>query len=304
MKNFKVFASLVLAVATVSTLSAETRCPANVASLAFRLVNDHYIIVPVSINHAGPYSFLLDTGAQITMVDPSLAAQLHLATEGQAKVASVGTQASASFARLDRLEAGTHAVANQKVLVYDLDNLQVAGLHIQGVLGEDFLEQFDMLIDNAHSVLCLDDSAAMSAKVKGTHVALVTLAQPTNNTSVPSPLVVAARISDGKRPLRLELDSGANLSILYDVRDYMDLGLLSLAASRGKRVDGAEKSYSTLPLQEVKIGSLDLPEVTFVTRRGSERNPHMAELDGLLMMGLFRRVFVDHTNHFAVLEPW
>src|ERR1019366_5419903 len=98
MTILKGFASLVLAGATASTLSAETRCPANVASLAFRLVNDHYIIVPVSINHAGPYSFLLDTGAQITMVDPSLAAQLHLATEGQAKVASGVTQDSASLA--------------------------------------------------------------------------------------------------------------------------------------------------------------------------------------------------------------
>src|ERR1017187_8020929 len=111
MKNFKIFASLVLAVATVSTLSADPRCPANVASLAFRLVNDHQMIVPVSINHAGPYNFLLDTGTQITMVDPSLASELHLAPEGRAGVGSVGPRAPASFARLDRLEAGTHAVA-------------------------------------------------------------------------------------------------------------------------------------------------------------------------------------------------
>jgi hypothetical protein len=304
MTNFKGFASLVLAAATVSTLSAETRCPGNVASVPFQIVNRRQIILAVSVNHSVPFRFLLDTGAQKTIIDASLAAELHLQTQDNATVAGVGYRGSASLAQVDQLQAGSHVVANQLVLIYDLQNVISEDLPIRGILGEDFLEQFDMLIDNAHSVLCLDDSAAMSAKVKGTHVALVTLAQPTNNTSVPSPLVVAARISDGKRPLRLELDSGANLSILYDVRDYMDLGLLSLAASRGKRVDGAEKSYSTLPLQEVKIGSLDLPEVTFVTRRGSERNPHMAELDGLLMMGLFRRVFVDHTNHFAVLEPW
>jgi hypothetical protein len=25
--------------------------------------------------------------------------------------------------------------------------------------------------------------------------------------------------------------------------------------------------------------------------------------DGVLTIGLFRRVFIDHTEHFAVLEP-
>ena len=164
MTKFKGFASLVLAATIVSTLSAETHCPGNVASVPFRLVNRHQMIVPVSINHAGPFSFLLDTGTQMTMVDPALAAALHMETTGKAEVASVGMQSAASFAQAALLEAGSHSVANQKVLVYDLANLQATGLNIQGVLGEDFLEQFDMLIDNGHSLLCLDDSAAMRAE--------------------------------------------------------------------------------------------------------------------------------------------
>ena len=180
MTNFKWFASFVLAATIVSTLAAETHCPGNVASVPFHLVNRHQMIVAVSVNHSGPYNFLLDTGTQITMVDPSLAAELHLSTQGSAEVAGAGFHASASFAQLDLLEAGSHAVANQKVLVYDLQNLQSAGLHIQGVLGEDFLEHFDMLIDNAHSLLCLDDSAAMRAEVKGQHVALLTPAGSDN----------------------------------------------------------------------------------------------------------------------------
>ena len=156
MTNFKWFASLVLAATIVPTLAAETHCPGNVASLPFRFVNRHQIVLAVSINHTGPYNFLLDTGTQITMIDPSLAAELHLDTQGAAVVAGAGSRQSASFAQLDLLEAGSHAVANQKVLVYDLQNLHSADLHIQGILGEDFLEHFDMLIDNAHNLLCLD----------------------------------------------------------------------------------------------------------------------------------------------------
>src|SRR5208337_947162 len=120
MTTFKAFASLVLAAATVSTLSAaDTHCPGNVASVPFRLVNRHLIVLSVSINHTGPYNFQLDSGMQLTMIDPSLAAELHLETQGAALVAGAGSRQSATFAQLDLVEAGSQSVANQKVLVYD-----------------------------------------------------------------------------------------------------------------------------------------------------------------------------------------
>ena len=153
MTSFKLFASLVLTATAVSTLTAETHCPGNAASLPLRVVNRHQMIVSVSVNHAGPFNFLLDTGTQMTMLDPTLAATLKLATSGAAEVASAGVSASASFAQVELIEAGSRSAANQKVLVYDLKNLQATGLDIQGVLGEDFLEQFDMLIPTLAVVL-------------------------------------------------------------------------------------------------------------------------------------------------------
>src|SRR5664280_3733328 len=97
MANFKWLASFVLAANMVPALLAETHCPGNVESVPFRLVNRYQMIVPVSVNRSGPYNFLLDTGTQITMLDPSLVAKLHLNTQGTAVVASVGSHASASF---------------------------------------------------------------------------------------------------------------------------------------------------------------------------------------------------------------
>ncbi len=43
--------------------------PGNVASLPFRFVNGQQIVLAVSINHTGPYNFLLDSGTQSTMID-------------------------------------------------------------------------------------------------------------------------------------------------------------------------------------------------------------------------------------------
>src|SRR5664280_1006622 len=126
MSTLKVFASLVLAATLVPALTAETHCPGNVASLPFLLVNRHQIILPVSINHAGPYDLLLDTGAQMTTLDSSLAVELRLDKQGEALVEGIGSRQSAFVAHLDLLEAGSHAVANQRVIVSDLKNLQLS----------------------------------------------------------------------------------------------------------------------------------------------------------------------------------
>jgi hypothetical protein len=303
MATFKWFASFVLAATIVSTLSAETHCPGNVASLPFRFVNRHQMIVAVSVNHSGPYNFILDTGSQITMVDTSLAASLHLATQGSAEVVSVGKHASASFARLDLLETGSHSVNNQKVLVYDLKNLQATGLDIQGVLGEDFLEQFDMLIDNAHRLLCLDEAGTMRTEVKGSHVALEIPASTMDDATLPKPLIVVSRLSDGRRPIRLKLDSGTNVSFLYNTDEYMALGLYRGAPMHGGTSE-SQRTFMALPPQNVRIGSVEIQKVPFTTLIGAQKDSRTSNFDGLLAMGLFRQIFIDHADHFAVLQPW
>jgi hypothetical protein len=306
MSAFKWFASFVLAATIVPALPAEPHCPGNVASVPFRLVNRYQMIVEVSVNHSGPYNFLLDTGTQMTMVDPALAAELHLKTQGSAEVAGVGFLASAPFAQLDLLEVGSHAVANQKVLVFDFQNSHSVDLHLfRGVLGEDFLSEFDVLIDNAHNLLCLDDSARMRADVKGLHIALLEPTRAANGTPALMSLIIVARLSDGERPVRLRLDSGTNVSFLFNTYLYLPLGLLRSTSLLGGGLDGAQHPYATIPLQHLRIGPLEIPRVPFVTFADSpEGLSRTSAFDGLLTLGHFRRIFICHAKHFAVLEPW
>ena len=301
MATFQWFSSLVLATTIVPALAAEAHCPGNVASVPFRFVNRHLIVLAVSINHTGPYDFLLDSGTQITMIDPSLAAALHLDTRGMAVVAGVGSGQSATYAQLDLVEAGSHAVAKQKVLVYNLQSFP-ADSHLQGILGEDFLEHFDLLIDNAHRLLCLDDSAAMRAEVKGPHIPLLAAAEADLAGALPAFLLITARLSDGLRPVRLLLDFGANEPILFNTAQYMLLRPSQDVALLGSALDGARPAFSSLPLQDVKIGSLALARVPFVSTT-TDKNSYVQGFDGVLTMGLFRRVFIVHADHFAVLEP-
>jgi hypothetical protein len=301
MSIFKWFESFILAATIVPALPAEPRCPGNVASVPLRLTNSQQMIIAVSLNHTGPYNFLLDTGTQISMIDPSLAADLHLKTQDSAVVAGVGFSAGASFAQLDLLEVGSHAVANQKALVFDIKNPQSVDLHYRGVLGEDFLSQFDVLIDNAHNLLCLDISGTMRADVKGPHIALLPTARTTGDSPSFSSLIISARLSNGGRSVRLKLDSGTNAPFLFDSPQYMAPGSIRRV---GGGLNGTQRSFATSPPQNLKIGPLEFPGVSFSTFADSQKDSRTSAFDGLLTFRLFRRVFISHADHFAVLEPW
>jgi hypothetical protein len=53
----------------------------------------------------------------------------------------------------------------------------------------------------------------------------------------------------------------------------------------------------------VKIGSLKLSGVPFVSLAGTQKDSRAKGFDGVLTLGLFQRVFIAHADHFAILEP-
>jgi hypothetical protein len=99
-----------------------------------------------------------------------------------------------------------------------------------------------MLIDNAHNLLCLDDSSAMAADIKGPHIALMAPARATNGMPALRSLIIAARLSDGARPVRLKRDSGTNVSFLFYAARYLPLELLARTSLLGGAFDRAQTS--------------------------------------------------------------
>ena len=76
------------------------------------------------------------------------------------------------------------------------------------------------------------------------------------------------------------------------------------ASLLGRNVDGKQREFSVLPPEDVGIGPLELPKVAFVTLDGAKKDSRTTAFDGLLPTNLFRRIFIDHAEHFAVLDPW
>lgn len=302
MANRTWLAILTLIAAIAPALPAETHCPGNVASVPLRHANAYQMIVAVSLNHSGPYDFLLDTGTQMTIIDPAIASDLHLCSAGRAAIVGVGFHESVGMADLDTLAVGDHSISDQRILVSDLSTLKPVNLSIQGILGEDFLQNFDMLIDNSHGVLCLDDTNAMRADLKGSHLPLLPQ-EPTQGAPAARSLVLNVHFRRGMRLVRMKLDSGANAPFLYRPNECLDIGIVEGASWHGSGANGKQQAFVPLPSQEMKIGDVELPKVPFLALRDEGKSAHTSAFDGLMPTGLFRRVFVSRGGEFAILDP-
>src|SRR5215469_8925328 len=175
MSILNLLTAISLAAFSVTALRGERHCPGNGPSVPLRVVQETLIVAPMTINGSGPYDFLVDTGAQITTIDPRLAARLNLRTEGITGVSGVASFGRKNFTHLAKVEIGGHPVDDVLAIVDDLLQLHQADAKIRGIVGEDYLAHFDLLIDNEHRMLCLDESGTIAAEMKGFHV---TLEQP------------------------------------------------------------------------------------------------------------------------------
>jgi Aspartyl protease len=303
-RTIPLLVSVTLAMVALPTLQAEPHCPAGIASVTPRFVQRALIVIPVKINQKGPFDFMVDTGSQITVVEPSLAAELGLKPQGVVGLVSVARYAQASVTALDTLEAVSQVVEKPFVVVQDLGPIQAADPRIRGVLGENFLSHFDLLIDYAHKLLCLDGTGAMRESVRGERIPLVAPQNPEGEVPFMERLVIAVHLSGtGTRQILLQLDSGSDGLILYASGNETKSALLKQATLQEGNVSKAQRAFAVLPPQDMRIGTHTLSHVYFVTPVSVEQNVPTMEADGVLPSVLFQRVFISGGDHFVVFDP-
>ena len=304
-RRFQLLAAVSLALVILPVVEAEPRCPGNTASVTPRLVRDALIVIPVRINQAGPFDFMVDTGSQVTVIDPSLASELNLKAQGRVGLVSVVNFAQASATVLDTLEADSHVIEKSPAIVQDLRPIQAADPHIRGVLGESFLAHFDLFVDYGHKLLCLDETSAMRDSVRGERISFIRPQHPEDELPFLERLVVSVRLSGtGKQPILLQLDSGSDGPILYPGSDQPEVqALVQSATLQGANTTDAQRAFAVLPTQTMQIGNRILTHVSLVTPVAVAKNLPPQREDGLLPTVLFQRVLISGRGHFVVFDP-
>ena len=301
MSIFRYIVLATIAVLAVPATQAKARCPGGLPSIRPRFAEQAIPIIPVTVNDSGPWDFVLDTAAEVTTVDPALAEELHFKPEGTRTVIGAGFSAQAAYARAEWVRAGAHAIHRLLVFVQPLGQIQISDRRVRGILGQNFLEQYDLLIDYIHGLVCLDDSGKLRANISGEHIALAAPENSEGELPFTRPLILPVT-GISERPLRLQLDSGINAPLLFDAMWVNSLPLGGAVVS-ARGTDSRSRDYAALPPRDIQVGRHRLRQISFfVSTHPNGETPHTG-IDGVLPAGLFGSFFVSARDGFAVLVP-
>ena len=241
------------------------------STVAFELFHDYLIVLHGTAGPLTGLNFLLDTGATPSVLDPSLAAKLRLASVPTEIAVLQGTTSGAT-ATLPSLQIGPISCRSLPVLIKDLSFVQkVLPVHLDGIVGLDVLGQAAFVIDYASRTIKFGpDDLADFVPLQISH-GLAMLSTIVN-----------------QKPAQLLLDTGAPSLILFRPKG-------SSNAHAGPVSSGSigEHSQTTLRLTSLAVGPATIHHPTAYVVP-SESDPDLDFAGVLSPTGLgFRRVSID-----------
>ncbi|MCK5116664.1 MAG: aspartyl protease family protein [Candidatus Aegiribacteria sp.] len=141
---------------------------------------ENYIVVPATMNAALEGRFLLDTGADATVVVPQLAKRLGLKTTHY-HIGGVagGKKIKVPLSNIDALSIDGHSTALDPVAIVDINKDPGPYGKTDGVIGSDFLRKFPVTIDYPRSELIFEETASLEKRKQNGTVLKLTLLEET-----------------------------------------------------------------------------------------------------------------------------
>jgi hypothetical protein len=121
--------------------------PSRTSTIKMHVIQGRPVVDHVYLNGSGPYKFLLDTGAHSNQVDAKLAHALGLKPSYKVEMFTASSAVRVPAGRIAQVELGIAGVTSQEFLFTNLQGVRELSSGIQGVLGQEFLANFDYLLD-------------------------------------------------------------------------------------------------------------------------------------------------------------
>lgn len=247
------------------------------------------ITLPIHINGQGPFHFVVDTGAERTVISRELAARLALTSDGPIKVNSIAGIAEVNTVIIPRLSYGHGEMPFVKAPVLEGENLGA-----QGLLGLDSLSDKRLVIDFRKRTMDISDS---HERVEG--------------FDDPDAIVVRARRRFGQLILVDTQANGEKVHVILDTGTDTSIGNMALLhkLTRKRKIDGLRPTELTSVtgqtivggwniIQKVRIGGFNINNLAVIftdvspfRQLGLQDTP--ALLLGMDVLQRFDRVAVD-----------
>jgi len=286
-KRSVAFIFLCLAVVARS-LAASTPNPD--PNVPVETLRGYLMVVSVTVNDRGPYSFLVDTGTNTTLIDPALAQELKLTPVDRMTLGSMGQSVTAARYYLQGFRVGAASVSHLEALAVPLPQLQALDRRIRGVLGMNFLLQFSFLFDYEQQKLEIYPFPELAHAPEGTRVRA-----EINDWRLLIPVTSKA---SSRGTWKLTLDSGISELLVFENRVAWTGGGFDRCLQDGCLTEISTNLSSQnapmLRVHELTIAETGMHDVPVVVLQANQ--PPADPSDGLLPTSVFGSVFFDRTN--------
>ncbi len=233
--------------------SQETAVPASTATaqdplidtIAMEAERNRRMTVPVTIMGQGPFRFMVDTGAQATVLSSELAEQLQLHDRDNALLVGMASSRAVETTMVPDFALGSRTFTIRTAPIVAGSNIGRA----DGILGLDSLQNQRVLLDFKHEELSIADSFGAS-EVRGYDI------------------VVRARERLGQLIVHRARINGVATSVIVDTGAQSSIGNLALQERMRRRTDledtvmtdvnGIEISGQTHLIRTMDLGDVRL----------------------------------------------
>jgi predicted aspartyl protease len=168
-------------------------------AIDLQMIDGHPIVETVLLNGSGPHVFLIDTGSAENYLDPEVAASMFLKPTLRTSVITSGGKKMVTGVEDVEIAVNTVRIRHCRFLLDGMEQARVIDPGIEGILGQEFLANFDYLLDLKHKRLELGGRQVLPAAIR------VSLQTSQHRPLIPTSMGL------------LVLDSGANRPVFFGI---------------------------------------------------------------------------------------
>lgn len=251
--------------------------------------------VPIMVNGQGPFRFIIDTGADRTVISKELAERLALPTAGKARLVSMSGVDSVHLVKIDRVKVS----AKRELRSIEAPALSEKHIGADGLLGIDALKGQRVMLDFAAETMTVEPGNTKAVR---------------DAPSAPDVIVVRARSRLGQLVL---VDADANGEEVWVVVDTGGQNSVANTAFRRlmikgtppggfRQVDLISVVGNRIPAEYTIVGKMRIGGVRLGNAAVAFADAHPFKKFGLtrrpaMLLGMeglrsFRRVSIDFAN--------
>lgn len=249
--------------------------------------------VPVRIGESEPLRFLLDTGAQNTVIASSVARDLALPRGRRATVIGVAGRQSVETVEIDEILLGRRSFYGLMAPLLEREHIGA-----DGILGIDSLQHQRVLLDFRRNLIAVDDARSLGGDAG-------------------YEIVVTARRRTGQLIMTDATIDGVKVDVVIDTGAQSTIGNLALQRALSRRMldepavlDSVTGQSVTAPVgvaRQLKLGELNIANVgiAFTDAPPFEHlrlNRRPALLLGMRELRAFRRVAIDFPTRRVLFD--